>query len=257
MGWIRGVLDIAQSVENSRVHEPATARRRPMLLVSVRDVTEAKIARDSGAVWIDLKDPSAGSLGAPPVETAREVSEFLTQWDRKSVALGELMSIDIDQARRVAELFPVAKVGLSGLAVQPGWQGRFVELGKLLRATTQLVPVAYADSGRCAAPEFTEILKLAVECELPFLLVDTYTKDGQGLLSHCSSKQIASWIHDAESRGIEVVLAGSLTLDDWLILSDLKPFAFAVRGAVCSGHRDSAIDASKVRDWSLSLSGVS
>ncbi len=43
------------------------------LLVSVRSVDEARLAAAAGADFIDLKEPSAGALGALPLATVRAV----------------------------------------------------------------------------------------------------------------------------------------------------------------------------------------
>jgi len=43
------------------------------LLVSVRDVAEALLAAEHGADLVDCKEPSAGALGALPVETIAAV----------------------------------------------------------------------------------------------------------------------------------------------------------------------------------------
>ena len=69
-----------------------------------------------GVPWIDLKNPDSGPLGRPCPETARAVAATLGSHPRRSVALGEFRSLDMEQVYQVAGHFPYAKVGLSGLA---------------------------------------------------------------------------------------------------------------------------------------------
>ena len=47
------------------------------MLVSVRDVGEARVAADGGADFIDCKEPRAGALGGLAVETIGAIVEAL------------------------------------------------------------------------------------------------------------------------------------------------------------------------------------
>ena len=44
------------------------------LLVSVRDAAEARLAVEAGVDLIDVKEPSAGPLGAAAAETLAEIA---------------------------------------------------------------------------------------------------------------------------------------------------------------------------------------
>lgn len=54
------------------------------LLISVRNVREAEICWRLGVDWIDLKEPLAGSLGAPSLETAQAIAAFLYDFPKRS-----------------------------------------------------------------------------------------------------------------------------------------------------------------------------
>ena len=45
----------------------------PKLLVSVRSLGEALTALQGGCDWLDVKEPSAGSLGAASLSTLQEI----------------------------------------------------------------------------------------------------------------------------------------------------------------------------------------
>ena len=47
------------------------------LLVSVRSIAEARLARDGGADFIDLKEPRDGALGGLPAPTISAIVEAL------------------------------------------------------------------------------------------------------------------------------------------------------------------------------------
>ena len=50
---------------------------RTQLLISVTTIEEAKIALESGADIIDLKEPGLGALGALPIETIQAIVTYV------------------------------------------------------------------------------------------------------------------------------------------------------------------------------------
>jgi (5-formylfuran-3-yl)methyl phosphate synthase len=234
--------------------------QRPLLLVSVASASEAVMARSHGADWIDLKNPAAGSLGAPQPATAQAVVTCLADFPRKSIALGELAEIQnvdcaailLDQA---GARFPIAKVGLAGIQPHVGWQDDFQELQCRI-APTRLVPVLYADGQRCAAAGFPELLRLIERVRPPFLLIDTCIKDGRGLLEWLDLHELNAIRAELASWGTGLVLAGSLRLEDLEPLLTLSPAAIAVRGAVCAGARTGALSGARMAEWTGRLQAV-
>lgn len=221
------------------------------LLVSVRNVFEAEICRRLGVDWIDLKEPSAGSLGSPTMRAALTVSAYLEDFPQRSVALGELTDLqnptNLSSARELSQLFPVCKVGLSQLGETNNWRHELDNLMEQLQG--DLVPVVYADWRQCGAPPPDAILEWACSNSRRFILIDTFLKNGQGLLSHLSSSFLDQFISQANDACVGVVLAGSLKLDDMPHIQALPAAAFAIRGAVCQQGRDSSLDESLVRQW--------
>ncbi|MCA9132586.1 MAG: hypothetical protein KDA45_05515 [Planctomycetales bacterium] len=230
----------------------------PALLVSVRNVAEAQLAASLGVGWIDLKDPDAGSLGACQAATAQAVAQALQDFPRRSAAAGELREAGYGTALSLAPLFPVVKVGLAGLAAQSNWRLRFAELAEAVaRQASVLVPVIYADFLRCEAPQPRDVLQLAQQLQSPYVLLDTYHKVEQDLFDCLSLSAIEAIGAQATAAGCQLVVAGSLSLDQLSPLMQLPLAAIAVRGAVCHGDRRSPLCPQKVQLWVSRLHGAS
>ena len=88
------------------------------LLVSVRDVGEAQIAIDAGVDLIDLKEPRDGSLGSTSPAVWEAVASLLPDGLPMSIALGELVTLDVKALQRIPHRVTFAKVGNAGLALR-------------------------------------------------------------------------------------------------------------------------------------------
>ena len=224
---------------------------QPELLVSVRDAQEAALVRELGVDWIDLKDPDSGALGAADQRTCSEVALVLKEHRQTSAALGELHDLDLDHCRAIARFFSILKVGLSHIS--DDWQSKLLQLTKTLQQQNEqarIVPVIYADWADCAAAAPAEVIEFALAnvAFTPFLLIDTFAKDGQHLLSHWSLNDLEASVSKLQEQGIRVVLAGSLNQPQVVDVLGLRPAAIGVRGAVCGQGRTSPIMPSKVKE---------
>ena len=173
------------------------------LLVSVRDAEEAAIALLAGADVIDLKEPSAGSLGAVCPQVAAEVAECVDAERPLSIALGELfleesrsLSIPsnssnptspIDSRRPIANnfdprllaRFTYVKIGLAAAQRQPNWRQRWLEWARHLPATINPVVACYVDAA-AESPCPNQIIQFASENSIRTVLFDTYQKKSGG-----------------------------------------------------------------------------
>lgn len=229
------------------------------LLVSIRDASEARLVRSLGVGWIDLKEPSHGALGAASLDTVQTVAQMLTA-ERPAVmsaAAGELRGIEGRPVEQLATYFPLIKVGLAGMAHE-NWQQPLVALARSVSSLgSQLVPVIYADYAASDAPAPEEVLAVCAGLDgsspaqhtQRFVLVDTYIKDGRGLLHWMDLPQIAELVGACAQLRRQVVVAGSLRVQDVAELLQLPLAAVAVRGAVCAGDRAATISAEKVEQW--------
>ncbi len=218
------------------------------LLVSVRSVREAADALAGGAVVIDVKEPSRGSLGRADDDTVAEVVRFVAGRRSVSAAMGELVERKLPF--RVAGL-SYAKWGLARCRGRPGWELDLAALRKQLRQVApgcQLVAVAYADWRRADSPAPEEVCAFACEHRCGPFLLDTWSKDGTTLLDWLSLAELDRLCRRCRAAGVPVALAGALGHTQIALLRALDPDWFAARGSVChQGIREQSIDSGAVR----------
>jgi uncharacterized protein (UPF0264 family) len=233
------------------------------LLVSVRSADEVAAAIAGGAEIIDAKEPSRGSLGPVDLQTLSGILECIPETVPVSVALGDFCRIqDLEIALHGLEV-PVRpspmylKLGFAGL--------KSVEQVALLLATAvsaarekpvpwRIVPVAYADSERARSVPPMLIPQLAAAAGASGVLVDTWGKDGRGLLSWLSPDMLARWVAGARQAGLLTALAGSLSPDDVMQACSAGPDVIGTRGAVCTGGREGRVSEDRVQWFRRALS---
>lgn len=197
---------------------------------------------------LDVKEPSRGSLGRADVAVIREV---LKQTDGRvpvSAALGEWRERDSRSEEEILSLgLRFVKWGFTGYPDRLPPEA--IERRASLPPGTEMVFVCYGDWQSVNAPSPRTIIQTASEHDFKVILFDTYTKDGSSIRKHLPFAEVGEFITAARSRGIETVLAGSLTAESIQELKPLQPAWFAVRGAACGdGDRKGMIDEKRVRE---------
>jgi len=224
------------------------------LLVSVSDADEGAVALEGGADIVDAKDPAAGPLGAVTLETLQAIQQRLAGARPLSAALGD--PADEADAHHRASAFVrsgarFVKVGF--LAAQ-----NLDDVGRLLTATINgaadglrhdaapsgAIAVAYADHQGAVTP--WQLVDVAGRAGATGILLDTADKAGPGLLSLLSADTLRTWVHEAATSGLLVAVAGRLSHDDVLRLSDCGADIIGVRGAACVGGRTGRVSADHV-----------
>lgn len=226
----------------------------PKLLVSVRNASEAQAALHGGADIIDIKDPAAGSLGRASTATISSIVELVAGRLPVTAALGELAE---GNTTHVPPGLTFTKLGLAN--APHDWRHRLTTRARFLSADpgsrnpepVPLIPVAYADHARAAAPSPDTVLTWAITHPAqgpPGILIDTAIKDGRGLLHWLSETTIRDLTTRARRDNLFIAVAGSLRADDLPRLIALNPDIIAVRGAACDGNdRTATISADRVR----------
>src|SRR5262245_21897237 len=176
---------------------------RMRLLVSVRSAAEAVLAASNGADIVDAKEPDAGPLGPVSRSVLREIELALPSHAPLGIALGDARAPD-ELAGVLDRLAPLPraggtflKVGFAGLSeLEPvsGVLRRAVDHARQLGPSVAVIAASYADwdSARTLSP--ATILDAAIAAGAGGVLIDTWLKDGRGLLQHVSVDALASWI---------------------------------------------------------------
>lgn len=229
----------------------------PKLLVSVRNACEAKAAIDGGCDILDVKEPENGPLGRAGDDEWQAISDLFARDECPgvplSLALGELhqiMSLEAmtHQPLPIPANVSFVKAGLS--QASEAWEKELEQLKVSIahsgqQSAPKQVMVAYADFERVAAPPIDEVLQAAISLQSPVLLIDTFVKDSENLLTWMSGRELQRIADRCQQHGIRLALAGSLRVDDLNELADIPFDIIAVRTAVCE-REDRLAEVTKV-----------
>ncbi|MGF3025953.1 (5-formylfuran-3-yl)methyl phosphate synthase [Methylobacterium aquaticum] len=224
---------------------PHPSSSRVRLLVSVRDPTEAALARDHGADLIDAKDPDRGALGALPPETVRAI--VAASGDRLTSAVaGEPR----DGAHASACLAALGGTGVHYLKIAwaPGRDGA----GLVLPAGLPVIAVLFAEDG----PDGADVPALAA-AGFAGAMIDTRGKDGRRLTDHLALPRLAGFAASCRAQGLLSGLAGSLSLDDIPALAALGPGYLGFRGGLCArADRTGRLDPARIGEAARRLAAI-
>jgi len=225
------------------------------LLVSVRAANEVAAALAGGADIIDAKEPARGSLGPVSPETLQAISARLPESVPLSVALGDLTAPDAVRRAVAGAQVPgrrgpsYLKLGFAGErseAVVTSLIASALDAAVAMPARPTVVPVAYADHVSAGSPAPEALLRAAMAAGARAFLIDTYLKNGRGLLEWMDVGRLHALSADVRSGGLLLAIAGSqdpAALDRVAGMADVV----GVRGAACRGGREGSVDAALVR----------
>lgn len=258
------------------------------VLLSVVDAAEAAlVAAEVPEALIDIKDPSAGSLGRPATAKLTATIAALPN-SVLSVATG-----DIDQAwLPLPVTYHTPAIAMLKFGVQRRVDCDFVQVAEILRSgeacrgeksAPSEVPslrrwvacfyVDIDDDGRLRCKETFVSHQPTIERELcrfverwraaggRRVLIDTAVKNGRSSLDYIGAEELGRLFRStAPFGGCEWMLAGSLRLEDWETVAACGASVIGFRSAICRDRaRQGAIDRSKlqtVRKWSVGPVGV-
>ena len=215
------------------------------MLASVRDRAEARDAAAAGADLIDLKDPSAGALGALALrDIAAIAAEIRLGWPQRPVSatVGDFDAPDHEGRCAMAQAVAACGVDYVKVGLAPGPHA-LAALRRLagLRLPS-LVIVFLADAGIDLA-----LAEQAAALGFAGLMVDTADKSTGSLLRHVQPQALQAFIALARRHGRLSGIAGSLRQDDVPMLRQLAPDYAGFRGALCDGDRRGRLDPARLR----------
>ncbi|MEN9848153.1 MAG: hypothetical protein RL368_893 [Pseudomonadota bacterium] len=198
-------------------------------LASISTLTEAKIAFNAGADWLDLKKPAAGALGAVDLEQVQEIVHWIQDRRPVSLTLGDLpLQTDI--------LIPALKLRLNtgvnfikiGLFPNSDMLVCLQAISHYSQTRIGLIAVFFAD----CTPDFSLLPNLA-KIGFKGVMLDTARKNSGTLTDYLTFKQLSDFIQQAKNWGLITGLAGSLQQEMIAELLTLGADYLGFRGALC------------------------
>ena len=225
------------------------------LLVSVRSADEVEPALTGGADIIDAKEPANGPLGAVSAATLAQLVSRVPNDTQFSLALGDITSAE-QVVATIAQLQLPARQAMTYLKL--GFAGvrtpelaheimvAAVQSSTLKPAPASIVAVAYADAERAGALPAEVILRSASAAGVAGVLVDTYDKDGPGLLDTWTVASLARWISLARKSGLLAGAAGRLGEGDVAPVARSGADVIGFRGAASDAGRSGVVSLKRV-----------
>lgn len=217
------------------------------MLVSARDVAEAREAALAGADFVDLKEPSAGALGAVAPKLIRECVASLRGCAAEVTISATVGDLPVDDAASI--LAAVECVWACGVdLVKVGMPGAGEDLAvaalldRLAHCGIPVVPVLLVDHG-------LDLDRVAHACGLgfPAIMVDTQGKLAGSVIAHAGMHLLAAASARARACAVPFGLAGALSVCDLDAVVALAPDFAGFRSAVCAGVRSARLDPERVR----------
>ncbi len=212
-----------------------------LMLASVLDAAEARMAFEGGADVIDISDPGRGALGAAAIDTVAAARSRVGDSAAICAALG-MPPYDAETVRDRVEALAAAGVSALRLSADAATLDRLGAVLSALAGKIRLVGVLFADRD----PDFGLLERMAA---LGFggALLDAAEKGAKRLLDHAQPARIEAFCRQCRNRGLEAWLAGSLQAPDIPRLLIVEPDVLGFRSALCvRGRRDGTLDPRRI-----------
>jgi uncharacterized protein (UPF0264 family) len=199
-------------------------------LASVQSLEEAQSLVEHLPDILDMKNPSQGALGALTHQTVTEIVRWINHRCLCSATVGDLtMQADI----LTAAILDMAATGVDyvkiGIFDEPDLSRCIEQLESTIKAiNTPVIAVMFADQ----LPAQKMITTLA-KAGFAGVMLDTATKNGQGLLEHLSIQSLETFVFEAKSARLLCGLAGALKIENIQQLRPLEADYLGFRSALC------------------------
>jgi len=229
------------------------------LLVSPKDVEEAKAVIRGNADIVDVKNPKEGSLGANFPWVIKSIKELVEKEKGDGMKISAAIG-NFDYKPGTASLAALGaaesgaeyiKVGLFGIKTRQEAIDLLTGVVKAVKdfaPTKKVVSAFYSDYKRINSVSPFEIAAIGEEVDIDVAMVDTGIKDGRTTLEFLSEEELKTFVSDSKALGLETALAGSLKFEDIPAIKEIEPDILGVRGMVCGGNREERVKAELVMD---------
>ena len=216
------------------------------LLISPKNIKEARLTVDGKADYIDCKNPKEGSLGANFPWIIKGMKELIPKKSNQllSATIGDFPylpgSASLAALGAAVSGADIIKVGLKGPNDEREGVDMMKNVVKAVKSYNEnilIVAAGYADQKRIHfSPEFLTIPPIASKSGADIAMLDTYIKDGKGLFDYLDKEQLLEFKEKAHNLGLKVALAGNLLLKDINKIRNIAPDIIGVRSVVCENY---------------------
>ncbi|TFF98645.1 MAG: hypothetical protein EU547_00950 [Promethearchaeota archaeon] len=215
------------------------------LLVSPKNLQEAKVTLNAGVDYLDCKNPAEGSLGANFPWIISQMKHLIpdNNGTKLSAAIGDFPYLpgtaSLAALGAASSGADIIKVGLKGPRNEEegiSLMKKVVKAVKQYNAQKMVVAAGYADYSRIdTSPEFLSIPSIAAKSNADIAMLDTFIKDDKNLFDFLDIEQLKMFKKKAKKFGLQVALAGRLSLKDIESIKEISPDLIGVRSVVCEG----------------------
>jgi len=216
------------------------------LLVSPRNVKEAKITIASGVDYIDCKNPEEGSLGANFPWIITQMKELIpsNSYQKLSATIGDFPYLPgsaslaaLGAAYSGADIIKVGLKGPQNLEEGIKMMKNVVKAVKDFNKEIKIVAAGYADQKKLKkSPDPFLIPIIASESGSDIAMLDTYFKDGSNLFDFLNKDQLIEFSSIGREHGVQIALAGNLRTSDLNQIKNISPDIIGVRSVVCNNY---------------------
>ena len=216
------------------------------LLVSPRNVNEAKITIASGVDYIDCKNPEEGSLGANFPWIITQMKELIpsNSYQKLSATIGDFPYLPgsaslaaLGAAYSGADIIKVGLKGPQNLEEGIKMMKNVVKAVKDFNKEIKIVAAGYADQKKLKkSPDPFLIPIIASESGSDIAMLDTYFKDGSNLFDFLNKDQLIEFSSIGREHGVQIALAGNLRTSDLNQIKNISPDIIGVRSVVCNNY---------------------
>ncbi|MCD6455946.1 MAG: (5-formylfuran-3-yl)methyl phosphate synthase [Methanophagales archaeon] len=230
-----------------------------IVLVSPKDVEEAKAVIRGNADIVDVKNPKEGSLGANFPWVIGSIKELVEQEGGEGMKLSAAIG-DFDYKPGTGSLAALGaaaagaeyiKVGLLKIKTKEeaiDLLSGIVKAVKDFDPTKKVVSAFYSDYKRINSISPLEISAIGEAVDIDVAMVDTGIKDGKTTLEFMTEEELKTFVSESKALGLMTALAGALKFEDIPAVKRINPDIIGVRGMVCGGNREDGVKEELVRD---------
>ncbi len=235
------------------------------LLISPKDLKEAKTVISCGVPLIDCKNPNEGSLGANFPWIIKSMKKLIPSdgSQQLSATIGDFPNLpgsaSLAALGAAVSGADIIKVGLKGPKNEE--QGiklmkSVVKAVKDFNKNVRVVTAGYADQSRMnSSLNFLAIPTIAAQSGADIAMLDTFIKDGKSLFDFLNIDQLIQFKNKAKELNLQIALAGNLRKNDLNLIKKISPDIIGVRSVVCEDfdRNNSIINTNLIEDLKSEL----